>query len=517
MTSRWSLVWRLYGASLLETLSQAAAILVAKAFNSAYTQSVSPATACSEHPAGDWQTFGLQLAFSLVMSYMVLRSWFLYGHAVHLTSRLSNTTVWTKLWDIRKFMSGEILGWAYKELTVIGVALMAGGLGYIRVEEEGEEGGGGGDEGGDGGEKEEGEGATRFLRGAIQGEAPLSDVTQNEWKQVAAYAIYTCILAVVVLVVFGLALNPWIAKLVRSIYHLFHRRLGSPLYRPCLFQSDVSEKLDREITDDLAKELATESLKISQAYTINGAISGMFVIGGLSMKVDPGDFSWGAFGLLEVYASFILFLGGYIFSRHAMCETHEILEQLAEFYKDVWACLAGFALGSIATSPGGILSNLHLHMNETAADAVKAAIISALALLVLLSGCKIRVFGRIYGCPINQDMAHHTGLFFSRASSLAVAWAWEDYSQDFICEVLPEIGINEVGAVWLHALIMVIVMIPIAMILSLQAQKYMVQVEEDLKSTYNKDKTDKEENGETGASQSSYVERAEDVSEDVNC
>jgi len=314
--SRVGLLFRLYGATILLVLSQTAAILVAKSFNSAVTQSIDPSTACTESPAGSWSSFGIQLAFCLVVSLIVLRVWFRNGHV---KARANTSTWYAKLWDIQKFMFGEILGWAYKELTAIGVALMAGYVGYVQPEEDEDEG--------------------RLLRDAFTGDAPLSE-TENEWLRVAGYAIYASILAVVGLLLF-MPLKKTVEAMVAQVYKVFKRvrRLESTL--------------EREETDDLAEEFSTEALKISLAYCINGVLAGMIhlVIVSIQGGDDLGTVAWGAVGVLEVYCLTLIFLGAVVFGRKEgpCCGPLKFMDPIAEFTKDVWGCLAGFALGSIAT------------------------------------------------------------------------------------------------------------------------------------------------------------------------
>ena len=314
--SRARLLFRLYGASILLVLSQTAAILVAKSFNSAVAQSIDPSTACSESPAGSWSTFGFQLVYCLVTSLVVLRVWFRHGHV---KARAGTSTWYAKLWDIQKFMSGEILGWAYKELTVIAIALMAGYVGYVKPEEEEDEG--------------------RLLRDAFTGDAPLSE-TENEWLRVAGFAIYASILAVVGLLLF-IPLKKTVEAVVALLYKVFNR------------VRRLEGVLKQEETADLAEEFSTEALKISLAYSINGVLAGMIhlVIVGIQGGDDLGTVAWGALGVLEVYCLTLIFLGAVVFGRKEgpCCGPLEFMEPIAEFTKDVWGCLAGFALGSIAT------------------------------------------------------------------------------------------------------------------------------------------------------------------------
>mmetsp|Transcript_21511 Transcript_21511/g.63003 ORF Transcript_21511/g.63003 Transcript_21511/m.63003 type:complete len:152 (+) Transcript_21511:468-923(+) len=106
--------------------------------------------------------------------------------------------------------------------------------------------------------------------------------------------------------------------------------------------------LTEEETDDIALEFACESLGVPIAYTINGAISGMITVA-IRHTEDDGQSSPGSFGILEVYALTMIFLGGMIFREKCVRSAHPRTADLIDFYKEVWAKLTGFALGSIAT------------------------------------------------------------------------------------------------------------------------------------------------------------------------
>uniref|UniRef100_A0A7S4I992 Uncharacterized protein n=2 Tax=Odontella aurita TaxID=265563 RepID=A0A7S4I992_9STRA len=112
----------------------------------------------------------------------------------------------------------------------------------------------------------------------------------------------------------------------------------------------------------------------------------------------------------------------------------------------------------------------------------------------------MRLSRRVYCFDLTSDVADSTAYFISTASSLAFAWAWEDFANDVICEVFPQLGLTSVGAVWVNWAILGAIMVPASMVLGRWAGEKSGQCEEELGALRNAgDAAEGKEEGDSGS------------------
>jgi hypothetical protein len=436
----------LFGATLLSSVSHATIIFCAKAFNGAITMSFTPEFACTEEPPGTVDGLLKQLVYSLCLTLVVLRhwvalSWFVKG------------LPWV---GFHKTFGGELLGWSYKSLSQIAIAIIAAQLGYVVVEEEEE--------------RRKLEGAEEAEGVAGEAEEEVEAPEDNAWRSIGAYLFYALGLTLAVLLLFVCA-----KKLVSTVFHkcvtAIKPKMGSTTAGSKYERKAVAPS--REEAEDWAQEFMTEAVGLSYGVAVNGAIVGAIA------AVFPGMYL-----LIELYA-ILVFLGAAAFMT--LPEPPEALGPLLDFYKDWYGTLAGLALASFGGEEYGLGKSLLEGSGASGMSEalLSASISSAVAVFFLWRATAVRLSHNLFGCiHVSAEAAEAIAGMMQAAAALALAWAWEDFAGLQACSYVEEDATTgaKVQTMWTYVFFVFLVMVPLGKYAHKTAEPWLAEAEDKIKA-----------------------------------
>lgn len=429
----------------------------------------------SEQPNASSTALARQAAFCAVLTILVVAHW-------------SGLSHFARPWTFHKTVSGELLGWAFKELTVVALAILAGELGFVPDEEEEELNAAlklepelepSAEEKPGGLEVftwwfQSGGSETVEIEVEVEAEPPVPVPANNEWLNVEAYAIVGLTLTIISIVAFL-----WLRPLVRAAFRcgtgatqprlMKSTRVPPPppspntldahaaaylrgKAAPSIYEVRAAPPSDEELTD-LAHELVAESLKLSLGVAVNGAI-----VAALAAAVPR------MVGLVELYA-ILLFLGGpAVASVHAEHVPPRLAPLLA-FFKEWYGVLAGLALAAFAGEEGlghELLKEVE-GVGEVGKAALGATLSSLVALLFLYRATAVRLSHDLFGCVhATAASAEAIAAIMRTASALALAWAWEEFAAAQACDLVPDDSapLLKLQAIWTYTLLVGLVLVP---------------------------------------------------------
>jgi len=377
-------------------------------------------------------------------------------------------------------MFGEILGWSLKELVVILYVFISITFPAVVFDDE------------------------RRLGDHLQGDGSYS--REEAWSLTAAYAITTCIMTVLVTLIFyGPVLNIIKGIFWRNVICLYRIKVffrgkkddsknntesgrNEEIEEESQEAVDSNSPFDREVSDDLAFEFAIECLRTPYAFAANGTFSGIITSAFTDHYGLKEEVVISSYGILEVYAILIAAVGALRISRSdTKRDEGEKQHPLISFLIEWFATWSGFAIASLGTSPGGIsalVENMETFPNWSI-ELIRACVSALFALILLFFASKIRVTRRIlFKIQVSDDFAIRYGNILSMAAVYGFAIAWEDFFGDLACLFADVMGsgnrLSPTAVMWIYFLIVAVIMFPISILMKEYGENKMREAENEL-------------------------------------